>query len=167
METRVNLKKLSPSVRKVYDAMLNVESAIGAGGLETTLLNLIRMRASQINGCAYCLDMHAKDLRAAGETEQRIYSLDAWRETPFFNARERAALAWTEAVTDLSDGHVSDEVFEEVRQEFSEEEIELLTAAVAAINFWNRLNISFRNMPGNYHPPGRPPASVETGAAAL
>ncbi len=97
--------------------------------------------------------MHAKDLRSAGETEQRIYSLDGWRETPYYNARERAALAWTEAVTDLRDGHVSDGVYEQVRQEFTEEEIGLLTAAIAAINFWNRINISFRTVPGDYHPP--------------
>ena len=97
--------------------------------------------------------MHAKDLRSAGETEQRIYSLDAWRETPFYNARERAALAWAEAVTNLSAGHVSDQVYEEVRQEFTEEELELLTAAVAVINCWNRLNISFRRGPGDYQPP--------------
>jgi alkylhydroperoxidase family enzyme len=96
--------------------------------------------------------MHAKDLRSAGETERRIYSLDAWRETPFYNARERAALAWAEAVTDLSNGHVSDEVYEQVRQEFTEEELELLTAAIATINCWNRLNISFRRGPGDYHP---------------
>ncbi len=96
--------------------------------------------------------MHAKDLRSAGETEQRIYSLEAWRETPFYNARERAALTWTEAVTDLRDGHVSDQVYEQVRQEFSEEELELLTAAVAAINCWNRINISFRRGPEDYQP---------------
>jgi alkylhydroperoxidase family enzyme len=110
--------------------------------------------------------MHAKDLRSAGETEQRIYCLDAWRETPFYNARERAALAWAEAVTDLSNGHVSDEVYEQVRQEFTEEELELLTAAVAAINCWNRLNISFRRGPGNYQPPGHQAEGREAAAPA-
>src|SRR6516162_2562934 len=98
MEARVELRKATPTVRKVFEAMLSVERAIAAGGLETSLLNLARMRASQINGCAYRLDMHAKDLRSAGETEQRIHCLDAWRETPFYNIRERAALAWAEAV---------------------------------------------------------------------
>jgi alkylhydroperoxidase family enzyme len=96
--------------------------------------------------------MHIKDLRSAGETEQRVYSLDAWRETPFYNARERAALAWAEAVTDLSHGHVSDEVYEQVRQEFTEEELELLTFAIGTINCWNRLMISFRTVPGDYQP---------------
>jgi alkylhydroperoxidase family enzyme len=110
--------------------------------------------------------MHAKDLRSAGESEQRIYSLDAWRETPFYNARERAALAWAEAVTDVSNGHVSDEVYEQMRQEFTEEELELLTAAVAAINFWNRLNISFRRVPGDYRPPDHKPEGWEAAALA-
>jgi alkylhydroperoxidase family enzyme len=110
--------------------------------------------------------MHAKDLRSAGETEQRIYSLDAWRETPFYNARERAALAWAEAVTDLSNGHVSDEVYEQVRQEFTEEELELLTGAVAVINCWNRLNISFRRVPGDYHPPAHRAEDREAAARA-
>jgi AhpD family alkylhydroperoxidase len=132
--------------------MLAVEAAINAGGLESSLLNLVRMRASQINGCAYCLDMHSKDLRAAGETEQRICCLEAWRETPFYSEPERAALAWTEAVTDLSHGHVADEVYEQVRQQFTETELIYLTAAIAAINFWNRLNISFRTVPGTYKP---------------
>jgi AhpD family alkylhydroperoxidase len=166
MEPRINWRKATPRVRKVNEAMLGVERAIMAGGLETSLLHLAQMRASQINGCAYCLDMHAKDLRAAGETEQRIYSLDAWRETPFYNARERAALAWAEAVTDLGHGHVSDEVYEEVRHEFSEEEIEVLTAAIAAINFWNRMNISLRTVPGDYHPPVHKSESPQTAAIA-
>jgi AhpD family alkylhydroperoxidase len=156
MEPRADLRKATPNVRKVYQAMLAVEGAINAGGLESSLLNLIRMRASQINGCAYCLDMHSKDLRAAGETEQRIYCLEAWRETPFYTERERAALAWTEAVTDLNDGHVTDEVYEQVRPLFTEEELELLTAAIAAINFWNRLSISLRAVPGEYQPAHRP-----------
>jgi AhpD family alkylhydroperoxidase len=152
MKPRAELRKTTPRVRKIVEALLGVESAIGAGGLASSLLNLVRMRVSQVNGCAYCLDMHSKELRAAGETEQRIYCLDAWRETPFYDDRERAALAWAEAVTDLRDGHVPDEVYEEVRRQFNEEEVEVLTAAVAAINVWNRLNISLRNVPGDYQP---------------
>jgi AhpD family alkylhydroperoxidase len=110
------------------------------------------MRASQINGCAYCLDMHSKDARAAGETEQRLYTLDAWRETPFFTDRERAALAWTEALTLVSQTHVPDAVFEEVRPHFSDEELANLSLAVVAINGWNRLMIAFRAVPGTYQP---------------
>ncbi len=121
-------------------------------GLETKLLDLVRLRASQINGCAYCIDMHSKDLRAAGETEQRLYELDAWRETPFYTDRERAALEWTEAVTLVSETHVPDEVYERVRQHFNEDELVNLTLAVAAINVWNRLAISFRSVPGTYQP---------------
>ena len=155
MQARADLRKATPKVRRVYEAMIGVEGAIQAGGLEPLLLNLVRMRASQLNGCAYCLDMHSKDLRAAGETEQRIYCLNAWSETPFYGERERAALAWTEAVTDLGAGHVPDEVYKQVRLEFTEEELELLTAAVAAINFWNRLNVPLRTVPGDYQPPDR------------
>jgi AhpD family alkylhydroperoxidase len=118
--------------------------------LEQSLLELVRMRASQINGCAYCLDMHSKDARANGETEQRLYALNAWRETPFFTDRERAALAWTEAVTLLSRDHVPDSVYEEVRQHFAEAELVNLTLAIATINAWNRLCISFRVVPGTY-----------------
>ena len=110
--------------------------------------------------------MHAKDLRSAGETEQRIYCLDAWRETPIYNARERAALAWAEAVTDLGNGHVSDEVYEQVRPEFTEEELELLTAAIATLNCWNRLNISFRRGPGDYHLPEHKTEGREAAALA-
>jgi AhpD family alkylhydroperoxidase len=166
MKPRIDWRKATPKVHKVVEALLGVERAIAAGGLEASLLHLIRIRASQMNGCAYCLDMHSKDLRAAGETEQRIYSLAAWRETPFYSERERAALAWTEAVTDLGQGHVSDEVYEQVRHEFSEEEIELLTAAIAAINSWNRLNISLRTVPGDYHPPARKSETREAAAIA-
>ena len=120
--------------------------------LEPSLLELIKMRASQINGCAYCLDMHSKDARANGETEQRLYALNAWRETPFFTDRERAALAWTEAVTLVSQDHVPDSVYEEARQRFTEEELVNLTLAVATIISWNRLSISFRAVPGVYQP---------------
>ena len=116
------------------------------------LLELVRMRASQINGCAFCLDMHSKDARAAGETEQRLYCLPAWRETPFYSERERAALEWTEAVTLVSEKHVPDEVFERAHQQFSEEELAHLTLAIVAINGWNRFAISFRAVPGNDQP---------------
>jgi AhpD family alkylhydroperoxidase len=118
--------------------------------LEPSLRELVRLRASQINGCAYCIDMHTKDARAAGETEQRLYALTAWRETPFYTERERAALAWTEAVTLISAHHVSDELYDETRRHFGERELVDLTLAVIAINSWNRLAISFRAVPGTY-----------------
>ena len=115
-------------------------------------MNLICLRASQINGCAYCIDMHWKDLKAGGETDQRLYMLDAWRESPFYSERERAALAWAESVTLITEGHAPDEVFEEARKQFSEAELVNLTLAVLAINGWNRLNIAFRTVPGSYQP---------------
>jgi AhpD family alkylhydroperoxidase len=123
--------------------------------LEPSLIELVKMRTSQINGCAFCLDMHSKDARAAGETEQRLYALNAWSETPFFTDRERAALAWTEAVTLVADGHVPDAVYEEAMQQFSEEELVNLTMAVVTINGWNRLSIAFRAVPGEYQPAAR------------
>jgi len=135
-----------------YKAMLGLSAYLDESGLEASLLLLIELRASQINGCAYCIDMHWKDLRAIGENEQRLYSLDAWREGPFYTDRERAALAWTEAVTLITEGHVPDEVYEEVRPHFSEKELADLTLAVATINSWNRLNIALRTVPGNYQP---------------
>jgi AhpD family alkylhydroperoxidase len=153
MEARIDFKKVIPEARKLYEAMLGVESAINGGGLDIALLDLVRMRASQINGCAYCLDMHSKDLRALGEPEQRIYCLPAWEESPFYSAKEKAALAWTEAVTLLTEGHVPDEVYEKVRTQFSESEIVYLTAAIGAINLWNRLNVSLRTVPGSYQSP--------------
>ncbi len=121
-------------------------------GLEESLLTLMDLRASQIDGCAYCLDMHWKDLRAGGETEQRLYSLDAWRESPFYTDRERAALEWTEALTLITNGRVPDEVYEQVRQHFTDKELSDLTLAVVTINGWNRLNISARTVPGGYQP---------------
>ena len=124
-------------------------------GLERSLLHLVELRVSQINGCAYCLDMHSKDLRAEGETEQRLYLLDAWRESPFYSARERAALAWAEAVTLVREGHVPDDVYAQAREQFSEQELVNLTLAVVTINGWNRLNIAFRPTPGSYHPASR------------
>lgn len=149
MESRLDLRK-APNT--IYKAMLGIEEVIHTSGLETSLLDLVRLRASQINGCAYCIDMHWKDLRAEGETEQRLYELDAWRESPFYSDRERAALAWTEAVTLVTEGHVPDEVFEEVHKQFSDTEMYYLTLAVTSINSWNRLNISFRTVPGTYKP---------------
>lgn len=132
--------------------MLDLEGAVRASELEKPLLELVRMRASQINGCAYCIDMHSKDARAAGETEQRLYALNAWRETPFFTDRERAALAWTEALTLISETDVSDELFAETREQFSESEIAALTLAIVAINGWNRFAIGLRAVPGSYQP---------------
>lgn len=167
MKPRADFRKASPKVRNVFNALIGVENAINAGGLDASLLNLVRMRASQINGCAYCLDMHSKDLRDTGETEQRIYCLDAWSETPFYTPRERAALAWTEAITNIRDGHAPDEVYEQVRAEFTEEEVQLLTAAIAAINVWNRLNIGLRNVPGDYRPPHHSNTAHQESAAAL
>jgi len=149
MQARINYVKVAPGA---YKAMSGLEEYVDASGLEAQLLHLIKMRASQINGCAYCIDMHSKDLRAIGETEQRIYSLDAWRECPYYTDRERAALAWTEAVTLITNGHVSDQVYEEVRPHFTEKELADLTLAVAAINAWNRLAIAGRAVPGNYQP---------------
>jgi AhpD family alkylhydroperoxidase len=136
-------------------AMRCLEDYLAECGLEPSLLDLVRTRASQINGCAYCLDMHTKDARARGESEQRLYALGAWRETSFYTERERAALAWTEAVTLITNGHVPDAVYEEVRQLFTEEELVNLTLAVVAINGWNRFSISFRTVPGTYQPTHR------------
>jgi AhpD family alkylhydroperoxidase len=149
MKARINYAKAAPGV---YDAMDALEQYLQKCGLEESLLHLARLRASQVNGCAYCLDMHWKDLRAMGETEQRLYSLDAWRECPYYTDRERAALAWTEAVTLITNGHVPDSVYEEVRQYFSEKELSDLTLALAAINAWNRLSIAARIVPGGYQP---------------
>jgi alkylhydroperoxidase AhpD family core domain len=135
-----------------YKAMLGLEQYLHDCGLEGSLIHLIKLRASQINGCAYCLDMHWKDLRALGETEQRLYSLDAWRECAWFSDRERAALAWTEAVTLITSGHVPDTVYDDVRPQFSDKELSDLTLAVATINAWNRLAIAARTEPGTYEP---------------
>jgi AhpD family alkylhydroperoxidase len=153
MESRLEAQKASPGA---YHAMVALEGFIRKSSkLELPLLELIRMRASQINGCAFCIDMHSKDARAGGETEQRLYALSAWRETPFFTDRERAALAWTEAVTLVHQGHVPDDVYQEARKSFSDEELVNLTLAVVAINGWNRMAISFRAVPGNYQPAER------------
>jgi len=147
MGERIHYTKVAPLA---YHAMLGLEKYLQECGIEEGLLHLMKMRASQINGCAYCLDMHSKDLRALGETEQRIYSLDAWREAPYYSERERAALAWTEAVTLVAQTHVPDEVYEQAKQQFSEKELADLTVAVATINAWNRLAIAARATPGTY-----------------
>ena len=132
--------------------MLHLQEYVETSGLEHPLLELVKMRASQVNGCAYCLDMHSKDARAAGETEQRLYTLDAWRETPFYSDRERTSLAWTEALTRISENKVSDTLYTEARKHFSEKELTDLSLAIIAINGWNRLAISFRSTPGTYQP---------------
>jgi len=152
MKPRFNYAKVAPGV---YDAMDAADQYLAACGLEESLLQLVRLRASQINGCAYCIDMHWKDLRVIGETEQRLCSLDAWRECPYYTERERAALAWTEAVTLVSEGHVPDAVLEEARRRLSEKELADLTFAVATINGWNRLSIAARLEPGTYQPAPR------------
>lgn len=151
MEERIHYTKVAPGA---YHAMLGLEKYLHDCGLEVPLLHLVKLRASQINGCAYCLDMHSKDARAAGETEQRLYELNAWRETPFYSERERAALAWTEALTLVHQTHAPDDVYEEVRKRFTEEEVVSLTAAIVSINSWNRLAIGFRAVPGTYQPAG-------------
>ncbi len=133
--------------------MRGLELHVRQSGLDHRLLELVKTRASQLNGCAYCLDMHTKDARAGGETEQRLYALSAWRETPFFDERERAALAWTEAVTLVSADQVPDEVYETVRPHFDDRQLADLTLAIVAINGWNRLAIAFRKEPGTYQPP--------------
>src|SRR5688500_17582683 len=149
MNARINLMHVTPGV---IQAMLGLERQVRQAGFDSRLLDLVRMRASQINGCAYCLDMHSKDARANGETEQRLYGLDAWRETPYYSARERAALEWTEALTLLSETHVPDDIFEKVRQHFDESELVALTFAIVVINSWNRLAVSIRVPVGSYQP---------------
>ncbi|MDB6137767.1 MAG: hypothetical protein JWO94_839 [Verrucomicrobiaceae bacterium] len=141
---RVNYQTASP---EAVQAMVALEGAVRKSGLEASLLELVKMRASQLNGCAFCLDMHSRDARQHGESERRLYLLQAWREAPLFTERERAALAWTEAVTLISANHVPDDVFEQARQHFSETELVNLTLAVVAINGWNRFAISFRIPP--------------------
>ena len=151
MKARLNYAKAAPGI---YEAMDSLDQYLQNCGLERSLILLIQLRASQINGCAYCLDMHWKDLRAIGEEEQRLYSLDAWRESPYYTDRERAALAWTETVTLIHSGHAPESIYEELRSQFSEKELSDLTLAVAAINAWNRLSIAGRLVPGGYQPAG-------------
>jgi len=149
MQPRLDYKKLAP---KAVEALYAVERYVRDSGLEPGLLELVKLRASQINGCAYCVDMHTKDARARGETEQRLYAVAVWKEAPFFTERERAALAWAEAVTLVSRGHVPDEIYEKARREFDEKQLIDLTMAVIAINGWNRLAVGFRALAGTYEP---------------
>src|SRR5215207_9009517 len=142
---RLQIGRLAPSS---YKAMADLAATIK--GFDPVITLLVKIRAPQINGCAFCIDMHTKDARAAGESEQRLYALDAWRETPFFSERERVALEWIEAVTRVSEGHVPDEVYERAREQFTEKELLDLTMAAVAINGWNRLAISTRAVPGSY-----------------
>ena len=157
MEPRIAYNKYSPNA---LHAMYALEKHLKSSTIEEKLLHLIKLRASQINGCAYCIDMHSIDARALGDTEQRLYALDAWRETPFFTPRERAALEWTESLTLVSQTHVPDDVYEATRKEFTENELVDLTYAVATINAWNRLAISMRAVPGQYHPAERKAAAI-------
>ncbi len=147
MQERLEYGTAAPEALR---AMYGLEAYVKKSGLEPSLLELIKLRASQINGCAYCIDMHSKDARARGETEQRLYALNAWRETPFYTERERAALEWTEAVTEVSDGHAPDDVFERTHSHFTDKELVDLTLAIVTINGWNRLAIAFRAVPGTY-----------------
>jgi len=146
---RLSKKSVNP---QLFQAVLNLEMKVQASGIDKKLLHLVKARASQINHCAYCIDMHMKEARADGETEERLYLLSAWREAPQFTAKERAALAWTETVTLVADTNVPDHEWDAVRKEFSKEEVASLTLAIATINVWNRISVSFRTVPGS--PPG-------------
>jgi AhpD family alkylhydroperoxidase len=150
MPERLRYPRVAP---KAYHALSELSKYVSNCGLEESLLNLVNLRASQINGCAFCLDMHWKDARVAGETEQRLYGLNAWRETSYYTERERAALSLTEAVTRIADSHVPDELYDDVKSHFSEEELVNLTLAITTINSWNRLVLTFRTEPGSYQPP--------------
>ena len=149
MKQRINAFEKGAGAMK---ALFGLGIYLAKSSIEQSLLNLVYFRVSQINGCAYCLDMHSKDLRAKGETEQRLYMLDAWRESPVYTEREMAALDWAEAVTRLTDSRVPDEVYIKVRKEFTEEELIDLTLAVVTINSYNRINIAFRTPAGSYQP---------------
>ncbi len=149
MQARLDPRKAAPEAMKAMSAL---HAYVGKCGLDHKLIELVKLRASQINGCAWCMDMHTKELRADGESEQRLYLLSAWRECPFYTERERAALAWTEALTLLTDGNVPDEAFTAARAQFSEEELVKLTLAIVAINGANRINVAFRTVPGSYQP---------------
>ena len=152
VQARFDVSRLAPGG---FKAMQGVEAYLATSSIEKPLRHLVKLRVSQINGCAYCIDMHWKDARAGGESEQRLYALNAWEESPFYTQRERAALRWAEAVTNLHDGHVPDSVYEEIRAVLSEQEIADLTLVTAAINAWNRIAIPSRTPPGNYQPPAR------------
>ena len=150
MQARIDATSYLQS--RLGQAMLALQAEVEASGLERSLLELVKIRVSQINGCAYCIDMHTKDARAYGESEQRIYALNAWRETPFFSDRERAALEWAETLTLIGETHAPDEVFERVRRHFSDDELVALTFSVVTINGWNRLAVAFRLPVGTYQP---------------
>ncbi len=150
MAQRLDYPAASPDA---YKAMIGLERYVRSSGLEHALLELVKTRASQINGCAYCVDMHTKDARAGGETEQRLYALSAWKETPFFTERERAALEWTETLTLIAHEHPSDAAYEEVRRHFTDQELVNLTLAIITINGWNRLAIAFGTVAGTYQRP--------------
>jgi AhpD family alkylhydroperoxidase len=162
MEARIEYAKTAPEVR---EAMMGLERHVHETTLDPLLLELVKVRASLINGCAYCADMHTKVARSRGETEQRLYAVSLWKETPFYSERERAALAWTEAVTLVSIDHVPDDVFALARQQFTEKELVELTLAIVAINGWNRLAIAFRTVPGTFQLRARPSAGEVVGAA--
>ena len=149
MPKRLDYYKTDP---RAIAGMVELEKYVAGSGLEKKLYHLVKMRASQINGCAYCIDMHSKDARKAGETEQRLYGLSAWRETSYYSGRERAALAWTEALTLVAQNDISDELYTSVAEHFTEKEHLALTMAIVAINGWNRLAIAFRVEPGSYNP---------------
>src|SRR5436309_492350 len=149
MEKRLDYSKAAPGSMQ---AMYKLQKYVDESGLEHSMIELVKTRVSQINGCAFCIDMHTKDARAMGETEQRLYALSAWRETPFFTDRERAALAWAETITLISEAHASDEEYEAARKQFDEGELVKLTMAIITINGWNRLAIAFRETPGTYQP---------------
>jgi len=148
MEPRVNYQTAPDAIKGMFE----LERYIHTCGLDQKLIHLIKTRASQLNGCAFCIDMHTRDARALGETEQRLYALDAWRETPFFTDQERAALAWAEALTNIQQGHAPDEVYQELARHYSEQEIVALTIAITTINAWNRIAVGFRAVPGSYQP---------------
>ena len=159
MQTRLNYLQIAPETMKLAVAL---ETHLAKSGLEQSLYHLVKTRASQINGCAFCIHMHTRDARAHGETEERLYLLDAWRESPLYSDRERAALAWTEALTHISETHAPDDVYEEVRRHFSEVETVNLTMLIGMINLWNRIAIGFRSI----HPGKAPAASAAKEAAA-
>ena len=156
--TRLDYYKAAPGGVRAVRAL---EQYVRASGLEPALIELVKVRASLMNGCAYCVDLHTKDARARGETEQRLFAVPVWRETPFFSPRERAALAWAEAVTEIGRSGVSDALYDEARAHFTDKELVDLTVAVIAINAWNRLAVTFRPAVGNYEP-----AAVTTAVSA-
>ncbi len=149
MQSRLDAYKVAP---KAAQAMYGLQQYVDSCGLERSLMELVKTRASQINGCAFCIDMHTKDARALGETEQRLYALNAWRETPFYSERERAALEWTETVTLIAEQHAPESIYERVKKQFTPEEMVNLTMAIVTINAWNRLSIAFGAVPGSYTP---------------